>query len=436
MKASLLTAAAILVAGAISALLQRRNAAELDANLVHLRKQAAALGIQTDGGPAAITARAKRLREETDRRAREISAEVMALARELEAAKAAGTEADGAVQQRAMATMLRLAELDPARIREVIEALRAAPDLSDGIRGNLISFSILSLADDRPEAAVALYSECAAILDKDLLGEHVVASALGRWAEQDPAAALEWLKKNAGARPELAIEDAKNSILSGVAARDPALAFRMIGEIGLEDPTDAVHAIMAAGVEDDTARTGLLDALRGHLATMTDAEEREEMSSKALELLARGSSGAGYDSLSEWIGKVRLSGTEKEQFASGLTWYTTKDETGRWMEWISSNLPESAVGDPVRELMGEWTQQDYVAAGKWLTQTPEGPARTAAVESYAPAVAEYEPLIAAQWALTLPPGPSRDATMRAIYENWPVSDPQGAARFAREQGLE
>lgn len=436
MKRPVLTAAAILIAGAIPALLQRKGAAESVATLDSLRKQASSLGIRTDGGPAAIVARAKRLREETDRRAGEIAADVLSLARELDAAKSAGKDPDAATHERAMMTLARLAELDPARIREVIDSLRGDPAISDETRGNLVSFSILMLADDRPEAAIALYSECTGLLDKDLLGEHVVSTALGKWAEQDPAAALAWLRRNATDRPDLADEEAKRSILAGTAVRDPALAFRMIGELDLEDASDAIHTIMAVGVDDDAARTDLLQALRGHLATVDDAEEREEMSSKALELLARGCDGTGYDSLSEWIGKVQLNETEKQQFASGLTWYTTKGETGRWVEWISSNLPESAVADPVRELVGEWTQQDYVAAGEWLTKTPEGPARTAAVESYAAAVAEYEPKIATQWALTLPPGPSRDATMRAIYENWPASDPQGAGAFAREHGLE
>jgi hypothetical protein len=436
MKRSVLTAVAILVAGAIPALLQRKGAAESGASLEQLRKQASALGIQTDGGPAVMAARAKRQREDADRRAKEIAADVMSLARELDAAKSAGNEPDVATHDRAMKALTRLAELDPARIREVIDALRGDPAITDETRNNIVSFSILMLADDRPEAAIALYAECAGMLDKDLVGEHVVSTALGKWAEQDPAAALDWLRRNATERPDLADEEAKRSILAGTATRDPALAFRMIGDLDLEDATDAIHTIMGVGVDDEAARTDLLQALRGHLATVADADAREEMSSTALELLARGCDGTGYDSLSEWIGKVQLSETEKHQFASGLTWYTTKGETGRWVEWISSNLPESAVGDPVRELVGEWTQQDYVAAGQWLTQTPEGPARTAAVESYAAAVAEYEPQIATQWALTLPPGPSRDATMRAIYENWPSSDPQGAGAFAREHGLE
>jgi hypothetical protein len=38
--------------------------------------------------------------------------------------------------------------------------------------------------------------------------------------------------------------------------------------------------------------------------------------------------------------------------------------------------------------------------------------------------------------MTLPPGPGRDSTLRTVYQNWPASDPEGAAAFAREHGLE
>ena len=436
MKWSIIMTLVILAVGAIPAMVQRQRAADLGTERERLRKQASALGIPIDGGPAAIIARAKRQRDDSDRRAKSIGAEVLSLARELDAAKAAGDGSDGEMHDRAMQAMVRLMELDPARVRRIMDDLLADQGITSETRGNLVSFSILMLADEHPQAAVDLYAGYSGMLRKDMLGEHVVSTALGKWAEQDPAGALEWLRRNATERPELVDEEAKRSILAGTATRDPALAFRMIGELDLEDASDAIYSIMSVGVEDEAARTDLLQALRGHLATLADPAEREEMSSKALELLARGCDGTGYESLSGWIDRVRLSDTEKQQFASGLTWYATKGETGRWVEWISSNLPGPAVADPVRELVSEWTQQDYVAAGEWLTRTPDGPARMAAVESYAAAVAEYEPEIATQWALTLPPGPSRDATMRAIYENWPAADPQGAARFAREHGLE
>ena len=131
-----------------------------------------------------------------------------------------------------------------------------------------------------------------------------------------------------------------------------------------------------------------------------------------------------------------LTPSEKVRLANELTYFTTKADTGRWVEWMSGNLPEELFAEPVRKLIGEWTEQDYVAAGKWLATAPDGPAKVAAVEAYARAVARYESQVAGQWAMTLPPGTARNATLRAVHQNWPADDPEGAAAFAREHGLE
>ena len=87
-------------------------------------------------------------------------------------------------------------------------------------------------------------------------------------------------------------------------------------------------------------------------------------------------------------------------------------------------------------LIGQWTQQDYQAAGKWRAASPEGPAKNASVSAYAMIVAEYEPQTAVQWALTLPEGQERQATFESIYQNWPKNDAAAAAAFAREHGIE
>lgn len=436
MKWSWVIAAAVLAAGGVAAVHQHRTAAELRSEVSKLRTAAAKLGIRVEDDPSAAAARARRQREETGRRAASIAADLRSLAAEIDRLAASGQEPDEEMHRRAMETIARLMDLDAASISQLIADLRADPSISDETRRRLISFSILTLADDHPEAAITLYAESADMLGKDSAGAHVVGTALAHWAEMDPMRALAWLRRHAGDRPDLVDEEAKRSWLAGAAERDPALAFRMISELGLEDPSDAIHAIMGAGAGDDGERTELIAALRAHLATITDPEAKDEMSAKAFELLARASEGSGFDSLTQWMESVNLSPQEKLQFAGGLTWFTTRSDTGKWVEWLAGNLPAEQLGDPVRELVGEWTQQDYVAAGQWLSQTPESQAKSAAVEAYAAAVAEYEPQVAVQWALTLPPGPSREATLRAVYENWPVSDPQGAANFAREHGLE
>jgi hypothetical protein len=133
---------------------------------------------------------------------------------------------------------------------------------------------------------------------------------------------------------------------------------------------------------------------------------------------------------------MNLTKEELASLAGGLGYYGTAAETGQWITWIETNLTPEDADSPVRELMGEWTEQDYLAAGNWLATAPEGQAKQAAVVSYVEAVSTYEPQIAEQWALTLPVGEQRDEALGVIRENWPDSDPDGAKAFAARHGME
>jgi hypothetical protein len=218
------------------------------------------------------------------------------------------------------------------------------------------------------------------------------------------------------------------------ATRGELAAYSII--ILAEDHPEAAAALFAESPNDPGRRDAVLAALRGYLATLPDESERNEIRGRAFGVFASAADTAGYDNLTKWLADSKLTPEEKTQFANGLTYFTSRENTGRWVEWMSGNLAAESLPDPVREIVGEWTRQDYAAAGKWLATTPDGPAKQAAVAAYAEAVAEYEPQVAVQWALTLPAGTQRDATFKSIYQNWPASDPEGAAGFARAHGLE
>jgi len=437
MKKSITLAIAILALGAIPGLLQQKRLNAVRSEVDKLTAEAVKLGVADDASLSPGERRfTKRQREDREKRTRGVTADIIAFARESDAAEKNGGKRDAEFEKRVMDVMAHLTELDAAQIKQVIAGLRDCQDVPAGTRGNIIAFAIMSLAKDHPEAAVALYAESSDMLDKSMLGDHVISTALSRWAEINPTAAVEWIKKNTEDASDISGDEAKRGVISGIAATNPKLAFKLLGELDVDDPMTAIHAIVMTGHESPERRSAVLAALREHLAGVTDESEREEIGSKALEIFARTADKEGFDSLTGWISESKFTPQEKEQFASGLTYFTTKQDTGRWVEWMAGNLPAGSLPDPVREIVGEWTQQDYVAAGKWLTTAAEGPAKTAAVEAYAEAVAEYEPQIAVQWAMTLPPGPGRDSTLRTVYENWPVSDPQGAAAFAREHGLE
>lgn len=433
MKTSVVIALLIALIGLIPGALSQRRAADLAEEAVRLRARALELGITIEEDGAASGQRTKRQREDSERRAGAIRSELSSLMAELDrAGEAAGDD----LHERSLDAMSRMLELDPARIRAMVSDLVADERISGKTRRDLLTFAILSLTESDPETAISLFGSCGRLLEGSPAGGHVVSSALAKWAEMDPAAAIAWMRENAGKHPGVVDDDTRRSLISGAAAKDPALAFRLIGELGLANPAGAVNAIVMAGARDAESRTAVLKALREHLQGIQDPVVRDETGSTALEVLAQTTEQEGFESLSGWMTSAGLTPEERSHFASGLSWFNTKQETGRWVEWMAGNLEPSELAGPVRDLVGEWTQQDYLAAGKWLAGTGDGPAKAAAVESYAAAVAEYEPKVAEQWAMSLPPGPAREATLQAIRDNWPSSDPAGAQAFARQHQLD
>ncbi len=436
MKRPLALTIAILALGAAPAFFQQKKLTKMREDRRKLEAEASGLGLSTDPSVSPAEARlTKRQRGGTENLAPATAAEIVAFARDMEALKKSGGKPDEEFQRRAMEMMDRLMDLDAAGFKQIIAALRDSREISAETRGNMIAFSIMMLATDHPKAAVALFTESSDMLDKSMMGGQVISSALNRWARLDPHAASEWLRNNAEKYPEIAGDDAKRGMIAGTALSDPKLAFKLIGELDFEHPASAVQAILVSGHENPEQRNAVLLALREYLGNIPDEAEREELRDKAFEIFARTSDQEGFDSLTQWISDAAFTPEEKQHFASGLTYFTTHEDTGKWVEWLSANLPAETMSDPVRELVGEWTQQDYLSAGKWLSATPDGPAKTAAVEAYAEAVAAYEPQVAVQWAMTLPAGPGRDSTLRSIYQNWPANDPAGAAAFARDHGF-
>jgi hypothetical protein len=375
----------------------------------------------------------KRQRGGSKNVAPDLALKMAAFAREIERRDQEENPADDGFDQRGREILTQLLELDASQIKAVVSALAADGSISEATRENLISAVIAMLGEDHPAAALALFAESADLLKDSLTGGIVVSSTLANWAKQDPAAALAWLRTNAAAHPELAEDDVKRSVIAGAAENNPALAIRLINEMELDDKSTGFEAIVEAGRTPEQ-RTAILGALRAHLATLPD-DERADLMQQSLESMGRNLADESFDSVQSWIAKSKLTPEESANFAAGLSYFNTGEDTGRWIDWMASHLPESAMRDNVDNLIGQWTQQDYLAAGRWLTAAPEGPAKQAAVSTYAGTVAEYEPKVAVQWADTLPEGEQRRRTYETILENWPKSDSAAAEAFAAKHGL-
>lgn len=433
LKFSIAAAVLILAVGGALGLIHQQRLTTLHQEQRELAAKARQLGISTaTSGDSPVT---KRQRADRTDKANALAKEFVTFGREIESHDQQGNEADEAFQKRGLEMQAKLMELDASQLKVLIAALRDDKSLSDQVRQNLVCYSISMIGQDHPAAALALFSESADLLTDSPTGASVVYSTLANWAKKDPLAAREWMRNNAADHPDLANDDAKRSIIEGTAGNDPNLAFKLIGEMHIEDTSAAVQSLVEAG-KTPGQRTAILDALRDHLATLPEGQERDDLLQESLETMGRNLTNESFDSAQSWISQSKLNSTESAQFAAGLSYFNTKQDTGRWIDWMAQNLPKEAVANNVDNLIGQWTQEDYQAAGKWLAAAADGPAKQAAVSTYAGTVAEYEPQTAVQWALTLPAGEARQATFEAIYQNWPQGDAEAAAAFAKQYGVD
>lgn len=428
MKTSIALAIAIVVIGVVPGLFQHQRLAQLREEHHILVAEAVKYGLSESD--SAEVRQTKRNRLEMSKQAGAIADEIVALL--YETLRSSGEEENQDVQDRRMEMKSRLASMEPSLLRQVIASLEGKQGIPDDFKRNIIGFAILNLSEEDPEAAVELFTQAHEILEKSDIGDHVIFSSLSRWAEISPEPALTWLRDN----PDVAGDQAKRAVISGTAVNDPALAFTLIDDLYPGDKSAAIQAILASSHEAPEKRDIVLAALRERLASMGDKQERDELRAEAFESYARNLSAGGFEACTTWVEKAGFSAEEKIKFSAGLSYFNTKEETGRWIEWLSTNLAAESVTESVSLLVSEWTQEDYQSAGKWLHSAKDGPAKMAAVQSYATVVAEYDPTVATHWAMTLPAGPERDSTLQSIYQNWPGSDPDGAAAFAREHGLE
>ena len=397
--------------------------------------EAASLGIALDSSnPAAPVRVTKRERENREADAKLAAAEFIAFAKEMEAMEKKGGPPDEATMKRIMEFMDRMMSLDSAQLKILIAEVRANKELKDETRQGLIGFSIMTLASDHPQAALALFTESSDLFKDNNMSEHVVSSSLAKWAKDDPMAALEWVRKNGEKFPDLVTDDAKRGMISGTAANDPKLAFTLIGELGIKSTSQAISSI-AFAAKTPAERTTTLAALRDYLVTLNDEQTRSTAASNALSNLASGVARDGFDAGSKWIATANLSQKEMKEFTGGLTNQVKAGEAGRWVEWIGEAIPHGEANGDIRNLVRTWTENDYQAAGKWLATAPDGPAKNTSIRSYAETVSKYDSGTATQWAMTLPPGEDRDETLKHIHENWPKDDEAAKDAFAKEHGI-
>ncbi|RYD38635.1 MAG: hypothetical protein EOP87_01220 [Verrucomicrobiaceae bacterium] len=404
-----------------------------------LHAEAERLGITTGREDAGTEASAAtRRRPDREAAVKATAAEVIAFAKEMEAMEKQGGNPNAmeGFQERILGLMDRMTSLDSAQLKALIAEFRNAPGLSDEIRQGLIGFSVMTLSKDHPRTALELFTGSADLFSDSRMNMHMVSGALGEWAKKDPDAALEWMRANKEKHSDLISSQAKQHLISGIAQTDPKRAFQLLEELsdGSATANNQIIAIMRVP-RTPAQRTTFLEAFREYAAGLPAGEGKQLATHQALNQLASQMAGEGFESTTAWIASAKFSAVELEAFATGTFYNSKGEDKAKWIGWINETLPPEKSASQVKQIVRQWTSDDYKAAGEWLVAEPEGPAKNTAVQAYAETVAPYEPETAAQWALTLPAGKERDATMKRIHQQLKGKDEAAAAVFAEKHGI-
>jgi hypothetical protein len=437
MKTPILLIAAILIAGGIVGWRDHQHLLAVRATHDAIVAEAAKRGIfanhSSSVGPIRVT---KRQREDTEVAARILSADYITFAKEKEVLRKNHAEPDESFQQREADLNNRIKSLNPAQWKILIAEVCASKDLNNGTRQAFLYNSIPTFAKTHPQAALDFLGESPVVFE-DRLREHLISTALVSWSRNDPLAAIEWYRKHGRDSPDLITAGTKRQMITGAAFENPRIAFEYISTLNVEDPSAAVSDIVGTAITPEKWMATLV-ALREHLSSITDEKSRQTTTTVSMVMLAHRASQEGFSTASQWAESANLSREELNGFIMGLGTQADTKETGQWVEWIGRIAPDGKTNNSIRNMLNNWTRNDYQAAGEWLGTLPAGPTRNISVHGYIDVVFKYDPETAAQWAMTLPVGEAREATLRTIYTNWPKNDAASkaaAAAFANEHGI-
>ncbi|WAC20575.1 hypothetical protein OVA24_04180 [Luteolibacter sp. SL250] len=441
MKRTLAITAGLALAIGLAGWRNQGRISTIQAERKALHAEAEKLGITTGADTAGTEAAAEhRRRPDREAAAKATAAEVIAFAKEMEAMQKQGGNPNADMegfQERILGLMDRMTSLDSAQLKALIAEFRNAPGLSDEIRQGLIGFSVMTLSKEHPRTALELFTESSDLFPDNRMSKHMVSGALGEWAKKDPDAALEWMRTNKEKHSDLITGQAKQHLISGIAQTDPQRAFQLLAELsdGSSPETySPMHAIMQAA-RTPAQRTATLEAFREYAAGLPAGDGRTHATQQALSQLASQMAGEGFESSTAWVASAKLSPEEMEAFSDGITYNSKPEDKAKWIGWVSETLPPEKSASQVKQIVNQWTRDDYKAAGEWLVAEPDGPSKNTAIQAYAETVAPYEPDTAAQWALTLPAGKERDATLKRIHREMKGKDEAAAAAFAQKHGI-
>lgn len=198
MKAPLVLTVIILICGSLWNWQEHKRLTVLRAQHAQILREAETLGVPADASkPFSPTRSALRHKDDSKQIAKEFSDKLVAFAKEMKEMERNGKQPDEATQKRILEFVDNFFSLNGEELKLLVADLKGRSDMDEDMKKEIVGFSIMMLAQQHPETALAIFTESSDLLKDNPMSQHVLTTALAQWAKDSPTAAMEWIKKTA-----------------------------------------------------------------------------------------------------------------------------------------------------------------------------------------------------------------------------------------------
>jgi len=330
--------------------------------------------------------------------------------------QAAASEADPMQRKKLLAQWAL--SLDPLLIPDMLARIEqlAGSELQSAFRVALLS----RWAEKDPAAAM----QAALIFTGGERPSEAGLAVLGVWAKRDLAGAMSWFGQYAAA--DQLHQDARQLLVEAVLAGYDAASVVSWMESSMPEPVrqELYGPLFRQWAKTDPAEASALllrfaDPLHGN-------PESAPMWNDLVGQVAAQWANADVSRAVAWAGSLP-DGPAKS--------HALKQVSYRWAETDPAAAAAYAHSQGNYEMLttvvGTWTDYDPGAASVWVAQLPAGAERDQAMTSLAAAWAQKDPVAAANYAAGLPPGSAQDAAVISVVSAWAQTEPKTVLAWMR-----
>ncbi len=318
--------------------------------------------------------------------------------------------APGEEQDVALAAVVNsTAREDPAQAMEMIAKITGT-----GTRDLALQSLSLSLIDgivpQTQQAASAIEA-----MAPGYVRDRVTRWVANKWANADPGAALEWVTAQPLSEGRVA---AIQSVVSAWGKHDPRSALGWL--LKHEPPTGESSGTQ--GLVGNWLVRNESEALT-YLRSLPDGKAKDLVLADALQHTAsRGAAPRAAE-----LFATTLSVDAQRRASAGVATSWSESDPAAAADWAANIGDPQASARACEVVAAAWAQRDLVKTTVWLDRLPAGPARDAAIASFASVASGVDAHGALEWAGAVADRTQRDKVMEKMLQSWVARD-QAAAR--------